>query len=448
MRFINFTGFKNIPPAIFFTFFILLFSASVFIPRKADAEGASLYLVPSKGTFLLGNTFSVSIYADTKGNKINAVEVNLKFPPDILQVANPTAGESFISEWLTPPNYSNTGGTISFKGGIPEGIVTSAGLISTVTFRAKSPGVAKIEFSDSSKVLLADGNGTPILAGISGGSYEILVPPPEGPKIFSQTHPDFEVWYRDPNPYFYWEKEDRVTDFSYDFSRDPQEVPDIISEGVQTFKSYEGAADGIWYFHLRQKKDRVWGKPSHFPVKIDTTSPENFSPRADAYAGYVYFETKDANSGIDYYEVSILNINESPVSSPFFVEATSPFKIDARPGKYRVIVRAHDKAGNYQTGENGFQILSPVLAIEKGGIQLRGFLLSWGLISAILVVLFFGIIFLIIYLFSRKTGFKKGIKEIEEAIREIDKIKEREKEVEKFKIKYESEKRELEEKLK
>jgi len=105
----------------------------------AFAGSATLYLTPSKGTFFVGSTFSVSIYVAPKGNEINAVEDALKFPPDIWLVPTPTAGESFITEWLTPPSYSNTGGKITFKGGIPGGIKTSAGLVSTVTFRAKSP---------------------------------------------------------------------------------------------------------------------------------------------------------------------------------------------------------------------------------------------------------------------------------------------------------------------
>ena len=256
--------------------FILLFISG--LPVVTQAASASLYLAPSKGTFFVGSTFSVSIYVDTKGNEINAVEVDLKFPPEILQITTPTAGESFISEWLTPPSYSNVGGTISFKGGIPGGITTSAGLVSTITFRGRASGIAKVEFLDSSKVLLADGKGTPIFTTNFGGVYEISVPPPEGPKIFSPTHYDPDVWYSDPNPQFYWEKEEGITDFSFSFSQNPHEIPDTISEGEILFKFHDNVPDGIWYFHLRAKKKDVWGKASHFSVKIDTTPPQKFEP--------------------------------------------------------------------------------------------------------------------------------------------------------------------------
>ena len=431
---------------LLFILSILILSFLIVFP--VQGESASLYLAPSKGTFFVGSTFSVSIYVDTKGNEINAVEVDLRFPPDILQVTTPTAGESFISEWLTPPNYSNIGGTISFKGGIPGGIKTSAGLVSTVTFRAKSSGLARVEFLDSSKVLLNDGKGTPISTTNFGGVYEILVPPPEGPKIFSPTHYDSDIWYSDSNPQFYWEKEEKLTDFSFSFSQNPQENPDNISEGDATLKFYDEVPDGIWYFHLRAKKNDVWGRTSHFPIKIDTTPPQKFELRVDLGSGFVYFDTKDLHSGLDHYEVSILNISETPILSPFFIEATSPYKIPyQKPGKYNVIVRAYDKAGNSQTAEAKFRIISPALSyIEGKGIQLKGILFSWRLIYVILFLFLIAASYLIFY-FSRR-GYKKGIKEIKEALTEIKKIEEREKETQRLREKFREEKEKLEEKLK
>ncbi|GAI08181.1 unnamed protein product, partial [marine sediment metagenome] len=290
------------------------------------------------GTFFVGSTFSVSIYTNTKGAEINAIEVDLKFPPDILQVTSPTAGESFISEWLAPPSYSNTGGTISFKGEIPGGIVTSAGLISTITFRAKSPGVAKVEFLDSSRALLNDGKGTPIFTTNIGGVYEILIPLPEGPKITSPTHPDLDIWYSNSSPTFSWGKERGVTDFSFSFSQNSQENPDTVSEGNVILRSYDDVADGIWYFHLRAKKDGIWGRTSHFPVRIDTTPPQEFEPRVETHSFFVYFETRDRHSGVDHYEISVLNISKNPIVAPFFVEGTSPYKIAFKePGRYSIM---------------------------------------------------------------------------------------------------------------
>ncbi len=415
---------------------------------SVQAAGASLYLAPSRGTFFVGSTFSVSIYVNTKGNEINAVEVDLKFPSHILQVTSPTTGESFISEWLTPPSYSNIGGTISFKGGIPDGIVTSAGLISTITFRAKSPGLAKVEFLESSKVLLADGKGTPILATTLSGIYQTLIPPPEGPRIFSPTHYDSEIWYSNSNPSFYWEEETGVTDFSFSFSRNPQENPDTVSEGNETFKAYEDVQDDIWYFHLRSKKIGIWGKPSHFAVKIDTSPPEDFTPQPDVLGGFIYFESQDFHSGLDHYEISMLDTTKSPVPAPFFIDATSPFKIPLQQtGQYQVVVLAYDRAGNQQEGEVRFRIISPFFSyIEGKGIEIKGILFSWQALYFILFIVIIGTGYLIFYS-ARRQGLKKGIKEIQEALREIEKIEEKEKEAQRMREKFEEERRKLEEKL-
>ena len=72
---------------------------------SAKAASAELYLSPSSGSFLVGSTFSISVFLNTEGNEINVVWAELKFPPEILQVTSPTAGTSFITEWIVPPNY-------------------------------------------------------------------------------------------------------------------------------------------------------------------------------------------------------------------------------------------------------------------------------------------------------------------------------------------------------
>ena len=428
------------------SFLLVVFSV---LPKTTEAAGGSLYLAPSKGSFLVGSTFSISIFVDTKGNEINAVQVDLKFPPDLLQVTTPTAGESFIREWLTPPTYSNVGGFINFKGGIIEGIVTSAGLVSTVTFRAKSSGLAKIEFLDSSKILLNDGKGTPIISTNLDGNYKILVPPPEGPEINSFTHPDSDIWYQDLNPTFSWEKKEGVTDFSYSFSESPQEIPDIVSEGSGTSVSYGNVSDGIWYFHIRAKENGVWGRASHFGVKIDRSPPQEFELRIDSPSGFVFFNTKDIHSRIAHYEISVLDITKTPIPAPFFVEANSPYKIpEVTPGKYSIIVRAFDRAGNWQESKTSFSILSPLISfIEGKGIQIKGILFPWWLIYLFLFLFLFWIVFLIYCLFKKKPKIERGIKEIGEALEEIKKIEKEEKETEKIKKKFMEKKEELEKRL-
>jgi hypothetical protein len=378
---------------------------------KVKAEGAELYLSPSSGSFLVGSTFSVSIFLNTGGNEINVVWAELKFPPEILQVISPTAGTSFISEWLIPPNYSNEKGIISFRGGIPGGIKTSAGLVSSITFKAISTGKAKIEFSENSKVILNDEKGTNILKTTVNGEYQILVPPPEGPKISSPTHPNPDVWYSDPSPVFSWEREEGVNDFSFSLDQNPEGRPDSVSEGSENFASFSNLPDGIWYFHLRQKKDTIWGKTSHFQVKIDTSPPKEFTPKIESRPGQtlIYFETVDNFSGLDHYEVSLVDLSQKEPARSFFTIEVSPYKVPfKKAGKYSVIIKAVDRAGNVRESEARFKIVAPFISYLEGkGIEIAGFLFPfWLIFGLIFVFLVFLLIKTIFWLKRRKRIIK------------------------------------------
>jgi hypothetical protein len=388
-------------------------------PCNAKSASATIYLSPSSGSFLAGSTFTISVFLNTEENKINVVWADIKFSPEILQVTSPTAGASFITEWLTPPNYSNEKGIISFRGGIPGGISTSAGLVSSITFRAVASGVAEINFAKESKILLNDGKGTDILTSTIGGEYQILVPPPEGPVVFSPTHPDPNIWYSDSSPYFSWEKEEGVTGFSWSFSQNPQERPDGVSEGNETVTSYNNIQNGVWYFHIRQQKDGVWGKTSHVQVRIDTGPPKEFTPRVETYSrliGYqtmVYFETTDDFSGVDHYEVSVIDLNESEAPRSFFTEEISPYKIPyKKAGKYDVIIKAIDKAGNSRENETRFRLVTPLIThIEGKGLEIKGIFFPWWLII-ILTTLFLFLSIATIRLILKKIKRKEYVSKI------------------------------------
>jgi len=377
------------------------------LPSVAEGAGASLYLSPASGTFFVGSTFDISVFVNTGGEDVNAVEVNLKFDPTKIQVASPTTGKSFIKVWVAQPTYSNTKGTMTFIGGIPTpGINTSSGLVSTVTFRAISPGETSVVFLDSCKVLRNDPDGTDILTSMGRGVYTLLIPPPEGPKVFSPTHPDQNKWYKNNNPTFSWEKEEGITDFSFNFDQDSSGVPDNVSEGDYTSVSFSNVEDGIWYFHVKAKKAGVWGGTSHFGVRIDSTSPAIFTPTVEPSTKItekqplISFITTDAFSGIDYYTLKYIDITperEEEVSG-FFTEVSSPYKLPAlETGKYVVVVRAYDWAGNWREGTVKIEIFPKGLFFTKKGIQFQEIFIPWWMIIAALLL-----IILLIILYSWK----------------------------------------------
>ena len=386
---------------------LLLFGLTLMVfgalPKTTEAAGASLYLSPASGTFFVGSTFDVSVFANTGGEDVNAVQVDLKFNPTKLQIASPTAGKSFIEVWVSQPSYSNTKGSMSFIGGVPTpGINTSAGLVSTITFRAISQGETTVLFLDSSKVLRNDPEGTDILTSMGRGTYTLLIPPPEGPQLFSLTHPDQNKWYKNNNPTFSWEKEEKVTDFSYSFDQDPLGVPDNVSEGDYTSVSYGDVGDGIWYFHVKARKDEVWGGVSHFSVQIDSSPPAIFtptvepSPKTTEKQPLISFITTDAFSGLDYYTLKYIDMTpEREEAVGFFTEVSSPYRLSPLEiGEYLVVVRAYDEAGNWREGKIRIEIFPEGIFFTQKGIQFREFLIPWWILILVLIILIIIIIFI------------------------------------------------------
>lgn len=322
-------------------------SYPIVLPKSA------IFLSPSTGTFLVGSTFDVSLYLDTRGNNVNAVEANVKFPPDKLQIIKPSSGKSLIALWVAQPSYSNKEGTASFTGIIPNGVTTAAGLITTLTFKVIGTGEAVVKLLPNSKVLSNDGVGTETLANLGKGVYTLSPKPPLGPRPFSQTHPFEDTWYNNNSPVINWEKEAGVTDFSFTLDDKPGTIPDNISDSAETVKAYENLGDGIWYFHIKARKERIWGSTSDFVIRIDTAPPSEFKPKAEilraALANKVLidFFTTDALSGVDHYEVGVINKETPNQQSPVFIQSESPYQLPIKSsGEVRAVVRVFDKAGN------------------------------------------------------------------------------------------------------
>lgn len=360
-----------------------------FFPPFSSAQEenlVSLYIAPSAGTFTLGGTFNVSFYINTVGKSINAIDAKILFPPDKIQVVSPSTGQSVIQLWTKQPTYSNSSGNIIFQGAIPTpGLNTSAGLISTVTFRVKELGEAIIKFSDESKVLLNDGKGTNVLGKASSGIYSFVLPPPAGPIVSSLTHPDQAKWYNDANIILAWSREDATTQFTYILDDTPLTIPDDIAEGNQTSVTYKNVGDGLHYFHIKAKRGLFWGGTTHYGLKIDTTPPATFpveispSNRTTRRLPIVSFSTTDVTSGIDHYEIKIISLSASGASlasgnqTPFFIEAISPYIPELDLGDYDVVARAHDRAGNFTEAKTRLKIVTAIFEFISGeGLRIKG----------------------------------------------------------------------------
>lgn len=354
---------KNITPT---AIALIVGLGLVVAPKPSDAVGASLKVTPAAGVYEVGGLVDVSFVVDTGGEAINAVQADILFPPDKLQVVNPVASTSFISLWVTAPTYSNTDGTVHFQGGLPSpGIKTSGGVISTVTFRVKSAGSAIIRYAPTSQVLRNDGQGTNILTSSGTAEFALKVPPPAGPAVTSPTHPDANQWYNNSQVQFTWEAAENAVGYSFTFDQSAKAVPDDSIDTTVTAVTVKATSDGVWYFHIRAKAE-AWGGVTNVPVQIDITPPAAFSPRFDQPTVTVddvptlRWLTTDAASGVDHYEVKQVAVDvPNSQGNTLFVEAASPYTLGKLPGgTYQFIVRAFDRAGNVSDGSTQLTVVA------------------------------------------------------------------------------------------
>jgi len=415
----------------------LLFSVSLVSFLKA--AGASLSIFPQTGSFTVGSTFDVSIFVNTGGNNVNVVRVDLKFDPEKLQVLTPAKGISAVEEWIFPPSFSNTKGTIALQGGFPgRGINTSEGLITVIVFKAISTGKTEVHFLDSSKVLVGKEEGINILTSVNRGAYNIIPSPPKGPRIFSETHPDQNKWYKNPNPSFSWNKIEGAEGYSYQINDDPFGEPNNLINTKSTSISFEEINEGVQYFHLKAKKADLWGGTSHFKIMIDKTLPSEFIPHLEPFSFtsdsclLVYFNTRDLLSGIEHYQVRVADYTDPQnIVWSGWIREESPFRLSTeKRGVFQVFVRAFDKAGNFREEKIQVKIFNPILVIVGGGIQIKGLFLPWWLVSLLLGIVFFGIGYLIFKRLKKRPGLarvdlEKEIKEAEKEIEDVRKAKEK-----------------------
>lgn len=358
-------------------------------------QRVGISISPRNGSFVEGATFEVPIVIDTQGASVNGVEVRIQYDKEKFSIIRSSSGVSIIGVWVEPPKYDNTKGTASYVGVIPGGITTSAGLIGTVSFKALKTGTGSISINSTSKVFFNDGLGTEAVVDLGKVTYTVIPKAPEGVRIHSETHPDQERWYKNTNPIFSWEKDSGVDGFSYIIDTNPTTIPDNVTEGDQVSTSVENLKDGVWYFHIKASKKGVWGSTGHFSVKIDTTPPVEFTPQTNYLVAasvlvertLVFFSTVDAASGIDHYEVGIIDKTQPVTTSPVFVQAESPFQVPLnKDGNLQVIVRAVDKAENIR--DVSISVKTPFVIAQ--------FIKNY-LVYIVLAIVFLGFVILIIH---------------------------------------------------
>lgn len=368
---------KHFLKKIIIVFFVLFSFAPAIQAETIEMNGQKLIpsvevsLSPQIGSFVEGSTFQVPILFNTNKQSVNGIEVHISYDKNKLSIIQPAGGTSAIGVWVEPPSYDNTRGVASYVGVVPAGIVTDSGLVGMITFKALSPGKATVSIDPKTKILISDGFGTSANVATTKSVYTILPKAPAGARVFSETHPFETRWYNNNSPVISWDKEQGVEGFSFVLDNKPTTIPKSAVMTEETTKGFEAQGDGIWYFHIKAYKNGVWGNTTHFLVRIDTTPPAEFTPEnnyllasvAVVKRTLVSFFTTDNLSGVDHYEVGVIDKSQSTTVSPSFVEAESPFQVPVtKSNSMEVIVRAIDKAGN--TRDESLAVSAPFVITE------------------------------------------------------------------------------------
>jgi hypothetical protein len=273
-----------------YLFFALFLLAAAWADR---AEAARLYLDPLSGTYLPGATIPVTIRLDNEGECVNAAEVNLSFPKDLVEAVDVSRGDSIFSIWVTPPTIRSEYGLVTFIGGIPGGYCgrtpgdpAITNVLSKVIFRIKDklptklPARIPLTLLGSSKVVLNDGRGT-------------------------ETKLSF-----------------RNSEFIASATGSPRE--------------------NTWTQELAADKT----PPESFAVTVQRDK----SVFEDQY--FAVWSAVDKQTGLDHYEILETRTKaDSELRNPDWRRTESPFVLKDQSLKSRILVKAVDKAGNERISE-------------------------------------------------------------------------------------------------
>jgi hypothetical protein len=348
----------------------IIFLSLLFV-RQVNA--ATLNLVADKDTYKVGDTFDVNVKIDSENVGINGAQATIKFDGTLLKATGFSKTGSIFDFWLTDPTISAN--QVSFIAASTAGYNGKSLQVLKITFQVKGAGTENFVLGDAA-ITTADGSGSNVLSQSNNLTLTLVSSigkttpnqitrapvfangSPAQPAISVPLYPDSTKWNNVSTNFFAnWKLPPDVSDVAMVLDKFPGTMP-TQSEGLFESKQFSSLADGIYYVHARYKNNIGWGPVEHYKIATDTTPPSKFSivfpngQPTDSPMPAIVFNSTDALSGINRYEISIDNNPPLVVSSNSY---TLPLQI---PGKHLLKISAYDNAGNATQSITNYEIIS------------------------------------------------------------------------------------------
>ena len=131
------------------------------------ADATRLYFEPTNTTASVGSDVKVDLMLDPEGEDLNAIELEVTYPEDLLVPKDLLTGRSVISIWVKQASLK--AGTLNLAGIIPGGFSglidpetdkLGPGLLASLIFSPSRVGTAALNFT-AAKVIKNDGKASP-----------------------------------------------------------------------------------------------------------------------------------------------------------------------------------------------------------------------------------------------------------------------------------------------
>lgn len=371
--------------------------AGVFtIPGIAFAETA-MYLSPVVTQVEVGAELRLGVFVDSGDIALNAAEGALRYDPGKFRFVRVETDASILNSWTLAPANDTSLALVKFAGISSTPYSGARGSVASVVFEAIAPGEGEFVFDSAAAIHAADGSGANVLTRLGRAAFSVV---PSGGEIAgiatvsaldrmdegevagaviettdrtiaSETHPDPERWYAATSSLLSWKLADDTAEVRMGLSDDPDGSAAVRYTPPVGNKTLTDLDQGVSYFHLMRIAQDGSGTIEHYPLRIDSFPPTQFSvelvDRNDPTDPNIVFfvVATDTVSGIDRVEFAL----DGGTGVPWTDDGTHRYTITGLPiGTHKLVGRAFDRAGNASSIEIEFAlegIDAPSLSLPK-----------------------------------------------------------------------------------